>query len=162
MKMHTIGTGEYGVMFGEGKLLKTRPLGAGVAVIIQDIKSKTSGLVHVALPDSHLAPERARDNPGYFADTAIPILLEAFADSGLKRDPSDYTVKLVGGANVIDRHRAFDLGTRVVNAVKETLETCKLKVAAQEVGGRFSRSVTIHVESGEVEMIAPGRESKFI
>jgi chemotaxis protein CheD len=116
----------------------------------------------VALPDSRLDQERAKDRPGFFADTAIPILLDAFADSGLIRDPGEYTVKLVGGANVIDRYSTFDLGKRIVNAVKETLEQCKLKIAAQEIGGRFSRAVSIHVESGKVEMIAPGRESKFI
>ena len=162
MSETTLGAGALSVMFGRDKVLQTRPLGAGVAVIIQDLKSKTSGLVCVVLPNSHFDRERAKEAPGIFADTAVPALLDAFADKGMIREPHEYTVKLVGGANVADQGGSFDLGTRNVQAIQQALEQCKLRVAAAEVGGRLSRAVKIHVESGKVEMISPGRENSFL
>jgi len=162
MKEIIVGIGETGVLSGEGKVLQTGPLGAGVAVVVLDAPSRTAGLVHIALPASKSETDKIESYPGTFADTAIPALMEALAQTGLSRDPEEYTVKLVGGANVMDRSGAFDLGARNVEAVRRILAEHNLQIETEKTGGRFSRSVKVYVDSSLVELIFPSRDTEFI
>ncbi len=162
MKEMSVGIGETGVLSGEGKVLQTGPLGAGVAVVVLDVSSRTAGLVHITLPAAKSEADQTKNRPGTFADTAIPALMEALAKTGLPRDPRGYMVKLAGGANVMDRNGSFDLGARNVEAVRRTLAERNLRIETEKTGGRFSRSVKVYVDSGMVELISPSRESEFI
>lgn len=161
MKELTVSSGGIGVLYGEGKVLQSGPLGAGIAVVVLDTAARTAGLAHVTLPESP-SPGKAKNRPGAFADTAIPSLLGALRLSGINKDPGELTVKVVGGTNVLDQSSVLDLGSRNLAAVKNALAQAQLTVETVETGGRHSRWVKIYVDSGMVEMITPGRGSVFI
>ena len=106
-----IGVGGLGASNTRGTTIKTYALGSCVAVVLLDPQTRTVGMVHVALPDSTIRPEKVASLPGYFADTGIPALLQEMRKCGT-RGPQGLIVKLAGSgasprpsANAICRSR---------------------------------------------------------
>ncbi|MDH4225679.1 MAG: chemotaxis protein CheD, partial [Deltaproteobacteria bacterium] len=54
-----------------------------MSVILLDSTTKTAGMVHIALPESEINPEKAKSMPGYFADTGVEALMEQMAREGV-------------------------------------------------------------------------------
>lgn len=150
MSQKNIGIGEWIVSKGEADLLKTYALGSCVAVIIYDAKVRVAGLIHVALPESNVDPERARIQPGYFADTGLPRMIEEMKALGASRP--NVWVKLAGGASVMDPGNYFDIGKRNILAVKRVLWKSSLGPIAEDTGGSISRTVSFSVADGEVTL----------
>jgi len=157
MKTIILGVGDYDVTNTPGQQLKTLGLGSCVAVIILDPVSRCIAMDHVALPESKISPDRARQKPGYFADTGIPALLEAMKRTGAGKNHQKMIVKLVGGANVMDPNNTFNIGKRNVLAIKKILWKYGMGPLAEDVGGRISRTVTVDVDTGRVHVSSPGR-----
>ena len=149
-----VGIGEYTA--SKTSHIKTMALGSCVAVILQDLKNRTAGLLHVALPDSSINPKRAEAKPGMFVDTGIPKLLEEMKQLGYT-EQRGFIVKLAGGASMIDPKRIFNIGQRNILAVRESLQRYHLGVGAEDVGGAISRTVTVDVVTGKVWISSPGR-----
>jgi len=154
----TLGIGEYGVVKTPGDVIKTHALGSCVAIIILDPTTRSVGMVHVALPESKVHPSRAEKLPGYFADTAVPVLLQMMKDMGAAGNLKKLVVKLTGGANVMDKNNTFNIGTRNALAIKKALWQQRMGAVAEEVGGTISRTVTVAVDDGKVVVTSPGRE----
>ena len=110
MNTKIIGIGEYWVSKTPGDAIKTLALGSCVAVIIVDHDKKSAGMIHIALPRSGINPERARKSPGIFADTGMPAIIEAMTNLGSTKKPKTWSVKLVGGAKVMDTKNIFKIG----------------------------------------------------
>ncbi len=156
MSMKNIGIGEWAVSNTVDEVLKTYALGSCVAVIIYDSKAKVAGLIHVALPESRVDPERARIQPGYFADSGLPLMIEEMKKLGASR--SGVWVKLAGGASVMDPGNFFDIGKRNILAVKRVLWKSSLGPIAEDTGGSISRTVSFTVADGSVA-ISSGQKS---
>lgn len=155
-----VGVGGIGVARTKGEVLKTMALGSCVAVVVLDPQTHMVGMDHVALPESSIAPERAHERPGYFADTGIPALLDAMAKAGAHR--ASLVVKLVGGAAVLDPNSTFNIGKRNALAIKKILWGQRMGALAEELGGTISRTVTVDVEKGRVVISSPGKPDKEI
>ncbi|MBF0245406.1 MAG: chemotaxis protein CheD [Planctomycetes bacterium] len=154
----TLGVGELAATTVPGSYIRTFALGSCVSVIILDPSSHCVAMDHVALPDSSVSPEKARGLPGHFADTGIPALLEAMRRAGASSNYRDhYFAKMVGGANVMDPHNAFNIGGRNALAIKSILRRLGISVIAEDLGGRISRTVGIDVATGTVRISSPGR-----
>jgi chemotaxis protein CheD len=151
----TVGVGDYKISKNLDDKVKTYALGSCVAIIVYDRVNKIAGLMHIALPDSSVSPEKGKILPGYFADTGIPILIEEFKKLGTSR--KGIWIKLVGGARVADPKSIFDIGKRNILAIKKILWSKNLGPIAEDVGGNFSRTVTVDVETGEV-LITSGQK----
>ncbi|MCP4291302.1 MAG: chemotaxis protein CheD [bacterium] len=123
-----------------------------------DPATRTVGMVHVALPESIVHEERAKKLPGYFADTAIPVLLEKMKSVGAAQNLRKIIVKLTGGANVMDKNNTFNIGKRNVLAIKKGLWGVRMGAVAEDVGGNISRTVTVKMTDGKVVITTPGRE----
>ena len=153
-----LGVGDLAATAQQGEAIKTIGLGSCVALIVLDSATRCIGMDHIALPDSSISPERARDKPGHFADTGVPALLEAMKRAGSKMNPRDIIVKLVGGANVMDLNNTFNIGKRNVTAIKKALWKFGLGAVVEDVGGHISRTVIVDVDEGRVRLSSPGRE----
>jgi chemotaxis protein CheD len=125
--------------------------------IIQDLKSKTTGMVHVVLPLSKTNPDKASAMPGYFADTGIAILLKKMVVMGCSQDRKGKLVKLVGGAQIMDPNNTFNIGKRNLLATKKILWRYRLGAIAEDVGGTISRSVSVETGTGKTIISSPGR-----
>lgn len=152
-----LGVGDYGVTKDPEVELKTFALGSCIAVILYDLRTRTAGMAHIALPDSNINPTRAGMQPAYFADTGIPVLLNSMHSAMGRSDKSGMLVKLAGGANIIRSQAAFNIGARNLEAVRKGLRSWGLSPMAEDVSGSLSRTVCIHNGSGKVTVNSPGR-----
>lgn len=143
-----VGIGEYGVSRKPDDEIKTYALGSCVAVIAFDPENKVAGLIHIALPEAKVNPEKAKKRPGYFADSGLPVFIKAMEQEGANK--RKIKIKLAGGASIMDENRQFDIGRRNMIAIKRFLWKEGLGVIREDVGGTISRTVKITVEAGEV------------
>ncbi len=155
MKTLFIGIGDYGATNKPDELLKTMALGSCVGIIILEPKSRTIGLAHIALSDSNINKAMAIKQPGRFADTAIPALLNLMEKESNTK--SGYIIKLAGGAQVARMKDTFNIGKRNILAIKKILWQMRLAPIAEDLGGQISRTVTVEVNTGKVLIHSPGR-----
>ncbi len=149
-----VGIGEYAVSDKPGDVVKTLALGSCVAVIFHAKKIQAAGMAHVALPDSLIDSARAKRLPAYFADSAIPILINDFKKLGVTKS-SELQIKLVGGAAIMDPNGTFNLGKRNVLAIRKILWKYRLGARKEDVGKDYSRTVKIDVDTGTVIVTSP-------
>jgi len=155
MSIVHVGIGEYSVSGREGDEIKTFALGSCVAVIIYDRLQKTAGMMHIALPESKVNEKKAKETPGYFVDTGLPLLLKKMNIG--ERRARHFWIKLVGGSNIMDDNRHFDIGKRNVLAIKKYLWKNRLGIVGENIGGSISRTTSIFVDTGEVIISSKGK-----
>ncbi len=153
-----LGVGDYGATTSAGGVIRTMALGSCIGLMILDRGTRCVGMDHIALPDSSVSPDRAKQLPGYFADTGIPALIKLMGRvAGSFSKPSNLIVKMCGGANVADPNNTFNIGKRNVLAAKKILWQFGLGTVAEDVGGSHSRTVTLYRDSGRIVLSCPGR-----
>ncbi len=153
-----IGVGEYGGSNKPGEVIKTLALGSCVAGIVLHPSTKTVGMIHVALPDSKTNPDRAKERPGYFADTGIPALLKLMAQISKNTGTKEYLLKLTGGAKVMDPNNLFNIGDRNALAMKKIFWRFGMGPVAEDTGGQTSRTVAAYTDTGRIVISSPGRK----
>lgn len=157
MSQIVLGIGDLGASNTPGGVVKTFALGSCVGVVMLDPKSRTVGMAHVALPDSRINPEKMKERPGYFADTAVPLLLKEMVRLGAPAGGRGMIVKLAGGASIMDPNDTFNIGKRNVLAIKKALWALGMGAMAEDVGGNYSRTLAVAVNTGEIVISCPGR-----
>ncbi|HSR35834.1 MAG TPA: chemotaxis protein CheD [Desulfurivibrionaceae bacterium] len=157
--LRVVGIGEWQVSREPGDLLRTYALGSCVALVLQHPSTLTTGLVHILLPDSVNQAGGRQKSPGYYADTAVPLLLRMVREVAGIFFPGNTGVmaKLVGGATVWSKDSQFQVGKRNIEAVERLLRQQQIPLVAQDTGGTPSRTVTVDVATGAVVVKwAPG------
>ncbi len=157
MGLVVLGVGDYGASNKQDDIIRTYALGSCVGVMMMALKNGTAGMIHVALPDSKINADKAKNHPGYFADTGIPALLNDMRKFGWQGNADGMVVKLAGGANILDPNDTFSIGKRNILAIKKILWGLGMGVVAEDVGGNFSRTVSMSLDSGKIEISCPGR-----
>ena len=152
--MILVGIGGIGMSDKPSEILKTMALGSCVSVIMSSKSKKIIAMAHIALPDSSINPQKVNEIPGYFADIAIPIMLQKLAQYGVNKT-SDITVKLIGGANIMDPRGTFNIGKRNVLAIRKLLWKHRLGAIAEDVGGNYSRTVWVELDTAKVFVSSP-------
>jgi chemotaxis protein CheD len=147
---HVVGIGELAVSGGPNDLIVTHALGSCIAVCLWDPVAGVAGLLHYLLPDSKINLQRAQTQPGTYADTGIPLLLQqAYAIGALK---SRTIVRLVGGAEVVGGAGCFNVGKRNLLAARNLLWRHGLLIKGEAVGGTVARTVHLDVSKGRVRV----------
>jgi chemotaxis protein CheD len=141
-------------------VLVTYALGSCIAICMFDPVAKVGGLLHIMLPDSGLDAKKAEANPYMFADTGIGSLLRMMAASGALQ--KRITVRLAGGAQVVDARDLFSIGKRNYTAVRKILWKEGLLVDGEIVGGEVSRTVRLEVGSGRFMVRESGCDEREI
>lgn len=152
-----LGVGDYGASRSPEDVVKTLALGSCVAVVMLDPATRTVGMVHVALPESSISPEKCKERPGYFADTGIPALIETMREHGSTSSGQKMIVKLAGGAQVMDPNNTFNIGKRNQLAVKKILWQFGMGAISEDLGGHISRSVAVSPKDGRVRITSSAR-----
>ncbi|BCA79098.1 chemotaxis protein CheD [Desulfuromonas sp. AOP6] len=154
-----LGVGDYGASNNLGDSVKTYALGSCIAVVLMDPKTRTVGMVHVALPESRINPGKGVERPGYFADTGIPALLREMVKFGCDPRGRGMIVKLAGGAKIMDPNDTFNIGKRNELAIKKILWAHGMGAVAEDLGGNYSRTVSVSVDTGIITLSSPGRSN---
>ncbi len=135
-----IGIGDYRV----GAFpMATVGLGSCVALILYDPRRSIGGLAHVMLPSSR----GNTDRPGKFADTALTTLLREMEALGCVK--TSIVAKLVGGASMFEYSgTSLNIGERNVEEIRVLLQSCRIRIEAEETGGKVGRSVMYRPAEG--------------
>ncbi len=151
-----VGIGGVGASKMQDDTIVTMALGSCVAVVAHDPRSGVTGMVHVALPGNPRDQNR-QQGVGYYADTAVPALIRAMEMKGGPPRGRGLSIKLIGGAAILDTMGSFNIGKRNVLAVKRALWRYGLGPIAEDVGGSISRTVRLKVGSPSATITSPGR-----
>ncbi len=148
MNLITVGIGGIEVSADRSAVIVTHGLGSCVAVVTWDPARRAGGLLHFQLPASTLSPERARETPGIFADTGIPLLFERMYQLGAVKQ--GIVVKVAGGGNFHGDAGTFDIGKRNITMMRKIVWKAQVLVGAEDLGGSRSRTVRLFVDTGQV------------
>ena len=151
-----VGIGDIGASKTRDDTIVTMALGSCVAVVAHDPRSGVTGMAHVALPGNPRDKNR-NQSVGYYADTAVPALIQMMERNGGPRRGRGLTIKLIGGAAILDTMGSFNIGKRNVLAIKRALWRFGLGPIAEDVGGAISRTVRLSVGSPQATITTPGR-----
>jgi len=146
MGVITVGIADCQVSNQAGDTLVTHALGSCIGVVVHDAAAGVGGLLHILLPESSLDREKARAQPFMFADTGIAQLFQMVQTKGA--DKKRMSVRLLGGAQVMDPNGVFNIGKRNHLACRKALWAAGAMVHAEEVGGNISRTVRLDVATG--------------
>jgi len=136
--------------------LVTYSLGSCIGVSIWDPVVRAGGMLHYMLPDSALSPEKAGNAPGMFCDTGVPRLFRAIYElGGIK---SRLIVKVAGGSMLFDDRGTFNIGKRNYLALRQLFWKNGVMIDGEDVGGSVSRTLRLHVGTGEVTVKTRDRE----
>ena len=65
-------------------------------------------------------------------------------------------IKAAGGAHIMNDDSVFSIGARNCEALKKALEKEGLRLTAERLGGRISRSMRHDIAEGKVSILTPG------
>ena len=147
------------VVFSNSRIPELRALGLGscIGMCVFDPVAKLACLAHIMLPQA-----KSPDTPdvGKYADTAIPYVLENMVSKGAVK--SRLRVAIVGGAQLFSFAGAgdrLDVGRRNTEAVKHWLSASRIRLVAEETGGKSGRTVLFDAGTGEVTVKSAGGEA---
>jgi chemotaxis protein CheD len=155
-----VGVGGFVVSNDSNAILTTYSLGSCLGITIYDPVSRTGGLLHTMLPDSSINVEKAVSQPGMFVDTGVPALFRAAYE--LKAEKHRVQICVAGGAQFLDQSGYFNIGQRNCEAFRDLLRQHNLIVQAQQVGGLVSRTLHLHLTTGEVRLRTSGQLEETI
>jgi chemotaxis protein CheD len=156
---HIIGIADCAVSNDPNAVLVTYALGSCIAVTVHDRVSRVGGMLHLMLPESSLDSARGQSNPYMFANTGIPLLFNRAYQYGAEK--KRLTVRLVGGAQVMDEGGIFNIGKRNQISARKILWKAGILIHGEETGGSVSRTVRLEVGTGKLwvrEGADPGHE----
>ena len=144
-----------------GDRIQALGLGSCVGLVIYDKASRIGGMAHIMLPDSQVNRGELTQ-PGKFADTAVPELLELVINKGGNR--GRLVVKIAGGAEMFTfagkDSPKLAVGQRNVEATRKHLKQAGLRITAEDVGGNHGRTFEIDLETLEATIKIVGQNAK--
>ncbi|HLH65898.1 MAG TPA: chemotaxis protein CheD [Solirubrobacteraceae bacterium] len=141
--------GEIAVAGGAEELVALG-LGSCIGLAIVDWRAGVAGLAHVVLPHSG---GRAQQ-PGRFADTAVPALVSALRGAGAS--PRRLRAVIAGGAQMFRSSASLDVGARNDRAVREALCAARITLGAARTGGAQGRTLRVSLAEGLVTVRVAG------
>ena len=90
-----------------------------------------------------------------YADTAVPLLFSRAFTMGAKK--MHLTVKVTGGAKVLNISDQFDIGGKNYTMVRKILWKNNIMITAEDVGGTKPRTVHFDIATGEVTIFSQGK-----
>ncbi len=147
---HVVGMGEYRVTDKEDDILRTFALATCVAVTAYSPMRRAAGMIHVVLPAPMDHKDRA-ERPSYFAETGIPLLINAMCRNfGLRKE--ELQIQMYGGADSMLHQDIFNVGKKNIDAVKYALLNMGLTICKADLRGNESRTIAMDVKTGSVEV----------
>ncbi len=150
----TVGISEMLISEDVEDVLVTYSLGSCVALSIYDPTTRIGGLIHCMLPLSKTNPEKAAKNPFMFTDTGIAAMLDGVFKKGARR--KNLVAKVIGGAARVAASDVFEIGKRNYTVLRKVLWKNNILIAAEDVGGPTSRTVFLHIGTGQTFVKSEG------
>jgi len=122
-------------------------LGSCVAVCLYDPVEKIGGMNHILLPGK--ADMKHFNEPARYGINAMELLINRIMSlGGIRRR---LVAKVFGGAHVLAAiSKENGTGKKIAAFVGEFLRTESIRVASHDVGGRNTRKIFFHTDTGDV------------
>jgi chemotaxis protein CheD len=130
-------------------ILVTRGLGSCLGITFYDPVKKIGAMAHPMLPDINKA--KIKSNPSRFVNSAIALIIEEMEKRGCPK--SRLMAKIFGGAHMfsfISTDSVLNVGQKNIEVALAALKETGVKVAGQEVGGTFGRTIELNLADGRV------------
>jgi chemotaxis protein CheD len=154
-----IGVGDFMVSNSPEDTLITYSLGSCLGITLHDADAGVGGLLHCMLPLSKIDLDKAQGNPSMFVDTGMSKILQVLFDMGAQR--KRITVKVAGGAQILDDQKTFNIGERNYAVFRKVLWKNNLMIAGEDVGGSIPRTMALNMETGETRLRSQGMEREI-
>jgi len=155
-----VGMAESVVSNNPSVTLATYSLGSCLGISIYDPVTHVGGLVHIMLPDSSIAPDKARTQPAMFLDTGLPKLFRSAYE--MRLDKQRAVICVAGGAQIMDDKGFFNIGQRNRAALDALLQQHGLRILAQDTGGMVNRTMYLKLATGEVRLKVSGQTTETV
>lgn len=126
--------------------LITYSLGSCLGLSLYDPVTRVGGLLHTMLPLSKISPEKCEENPFMFTDTGVQAFLQDLFARGARRN--NLIAKVAGCAQIQDTKGYFKIGERNYAVLRKILWRNEIMIAAEDVGGSISRTVSLEIATG--------------
>lgn len=141
-----IGISDLKVSNNPEDVLVTFALGSCICISVYDPKVRVGGLLHFMLPDSSLDANKAKESPGMFADTGIPLLFKSCYTYGAEK--KRMVVKVAGGASILDDTNYFRIGQKNITAMRKIFWRNNVLIDGEDTGKNFNRTVRLNLHDG--------------
>ncbi len=149
---HVVGIADRKISANADDSLITFALGSCLGIAIYDPLARVGALLHIMLPDSAIDPVKAQQNPWMFVDTGFPKMLDECLAAGARNDR--LILKVAGGAcahgNAEEDY--FQIGKRNFVMLRKILWERGILIKAHDVGGSVSRTMSLEIGNGEVQL----------
>ena len=85
-----------------------------------------------------------------YVDTGVVLLLKELTERGANK--KDLVIKIAGCGNINDTNNVFEIGKKNYTVLKKVLWKNGLLLKSEHVGDSFSRTVSLDIESGKVDL----------
>ncbi|MBQ3583979.1 MAG: chemotaxis protein CheD [Lachnospiraceae bacterium] len=144
------------------KGITTLGLGSCVGIVLYDVKTRLSGMVHIMLPDSTKIKNNL--NRAKFADTGIQDMLELMMKKGSAKE--NIVAKIAGGAQMFSYgsgcNEIMRVGEKNVEAVKNILNQFNIRIISEDTGLNYGRTIIFNPSNGNLIIRAVGKPEKII
>lgn len=154
-----VGIGDMKLSRGDGRII-TYALGSCIGITFYDPVTHLGALLHIMLP-TQLSP--GDPNVFKFADSGIRETLRKLHVFGVVK--SRMAVKIAGGAKMfeISGNSAFgNIGERNTESVRRVLAAEGIRIAAEDVGGNYARTMVLDLQNGKVTVRTVGRPECYL
>ncbi len=134
----------------------TAVLGSCLGVALYHRRTRLGAMSHVVLPNS-----AGRDaHPAKFADTAIPHMIALLEQQGAHG--GNLIAKIAGGACMFGATGPMQIGLANAEAVRRELQSRRIQLVAEDIGGSKGRRVVFDCQSGTMTVEIIGSKSKVL
>jgi len=132
--------------------LVTYALGSCIAVTLYDPQKMVGGMLHFLLPEQPEISSGQQKSPLAYADTGFENLLKKVLQLGVLKQ--NLIVKAVGGAQLLGQTNIMDVGQDNFQSLLKVLKQHDMSLTAEDVGGDYSRTAMLEIDSGNVTIRA--------
>jgi len=154
-KQLVVGIADMKICRGPGKLI-TYALGSCIGICFYDPMIRLGGMVHIMLQNNM---EGSNSNVFKYADTGIHATLRKLEVFGGVR--ARMVCKIAGGAKMFEvqgNNSIGNIGQRNIETVKKVLAKEGIRVAREDVGLNYARTLLLDAETGVVLVRSFGRK----
>jgi chemotaxis protein CheD len=149
---HVVSVADMKTSMNKEDVFITYALGSCLGITIYDPIACIGGMLHAMLPQSSIDPQKAAVNPHMFVDTGFSKLFYECQKLGGRKER--LVIKVAGGASPLGMGEDdyFKIGQRNIVMLRKLLWKNGMLIAAHDVGGSCSRTMTLEIASGDVSL----------
>ncbi len=135
-------------------------LGSCVGICVIDKMAQIAGMAHIMLPYNNNAD---KTNIFKYADTGITEMIKQMELLGGLRPRM--VAKIAGGARMFEIKGSStigNIGERNIAAARETLQSLRIKLFAEDVGENYGRTIIFDSNTGRLTIKSFGKNLKII